>query len=555
MSDADQSNNVKYARSWADRPPRPPTAYPLLITVIILILAPLVLASQITAHLRLDVVDDQMFGYYGWRIAHGATIYLDIWDNKPPGIYWVNALGFLIGNDSYGGVIALCVTALLVTHVSFFVICASVYYRGAAALATVLAGFYLTHSFYQCGTNRTETFLVAFEVTAAAFYCRGCARDRWWIWLVAGVLAGCAFLFKQVGLVVWGAMGLHSIILVCTRDLSIRAGLRRCLLLLLGAAAPIAVAYAALAAQNAADEALWAIFTFNRFYFAAGESSWFDNTEAFVLLKNHLRVLKLPLLMAAAAGIHALLWSLRPSERPPDITPRLAAIGPVVPRYMLLFTIWLVASTYGAVLSPHSFRHYLVPVIPPLMLFAGYLVNVLAAEIGLVRRMQQRAWISACVVAIAYFAGYALQRQWEEVSKVYVFRIEQGEVPEWETLAQAVVEVTGPDDTIQCWGYLPGVYLHSRRINASRFTTTEKIGQLRDHPVAGRIERELKATIMSQPPAVFVISMGDYEWLNGRKPNGEVVAPDPFGEWLAENYEQVNELRGIFVLKRRTSAS
>ena len=39
--------------------------------------------------------------------------------------------------------------------------------------------------------------------------------------------------------------------------------------------------------------------------------------------------------------------------------------------------------------------------------------------------------------------------------------------------------VTGPDDVIQCWGYYPGVYLHARRINACRYTTTEKVGQVK----------------------------------------------------------------------------
>ena len=63
----------------------------------VLLLVPIVTLSQLTAHNRVDVVDDQMFGYFGWRIAHGAVPYKDVWDNKPPGIYWINALGFLIG--------------------------------------------------------------------------------------------------------------------------------------------------------------------------------------------------------------------------------------------------------------------------------------------------------------------------------------------------------------------------------------------------------------------------------------------------------------------------
>ena len=131
----------------------------------VLLIAPIVTLSQLAAHNRIDVVDDQMFGYFGWRIAHGAVAYQDVWDNKPPGIYWTNALGFLIaGGESYGGVIALCVLAVGISLASFLLISASVYFRGAAAAATVLASFFLTHGFFQGATNRTETFLMAFEL-------------------------------------------------------------------------------------------------------------------------------------------------------------------------------------------------------------------------------------------------------------------------------------------------------------------------------------------------------------------------------------------------------
>ena len=69
-----------------------PTPLPVLALALALVVIPIITVSQLAAHLRLDVVDDQMFGYYGWRIAHGATVYHDVWDNKPPGIYWINAV-------------------------------------------------------------------------------------------------------------------------------------------------------------------------------------------------------------------------------------------------------------------------------------------------------------------------------------------------------------------------------------------------------------------------------------------------------------------------------
>jgi hypothetical protein len=508
------------------------------------------IASQVTAHLRSDVVDDQMFGYFGWRIAHGATVYLDVWDNKPPGIYWINALGFLLGGgDSYGGVIALCVAAVVVSLACFLIASASLFHREAATLGAILAGFFFTHAFFQGATNRTETFLIALEIGAIAVYLRAWARDRWWKWLLAGMLAGGAFLFKQVGLAAWGAMGLHVIVLTATRELPLRDGVRRCLLLAGGAALAIGAGCLVLAWQGALGEAMYAVFGFNRAYFDTEDSAFFDNAKNQMLLKNHMIVLRLPLLMAAAACIHGFLWWARPRYRPPEIESRLAAVGPVCPRHLLLFFVWFVAAFYGALLSPHGFRHYIVPTVPPLMFMSTHLLNVLTAEVGLFRRLQQRAWVSFAVVVIGYFSWDAIRWQWEGVSTVYVERFAMNQTPEWEDIGKAVDRIAAPNERIQCWGYMPGVYLVAKRPNVCRFTTTEKIGQVGKY--AAKIEQELTQCLLDHPPPIFVINAGDFSWLHGITPGGEIERPGILGAWLDENYVKVDEVRNAYILRRK----
>lgn len=510
---------------------------------------PLIVLCQVLSHLRVDVTDDQLFGYFGWRIAHGATVYLDVWDNKPPGIYWINALGFLIGNDSYGGVIALCAAALLVAHAAFYTICASLHYRSAAALSTVLASFFITHGYFQAGTNRTETFLIAFELSAVAVYVRACTHDRWWKFMLVGTLCGGAFLFKQVGLAAWGAMGLHTIIQALARDISFATGARRCVLMLAGLAVTLAAAGAYLASQGALEAAWFATFTFNRSYFAVGDSRASDLYGALLQLNYHFPVLRAPILMAIAALIHAFIWWLSPETRPADMAARLGTLRPTCPRPVLLFAIWATAALYGALVSPHRFRHYIIAFLPPLMLVCSHLINVLTGEFGLFRRMQQRALVVTSFVAIFYFAAVALQWQWEEASKVYVYRIERGERPESQDIGERVAALTGPNDRIQAWGYMPGVYLYARRLNVCRFTTTEKMGHVGGE--ASFVGRELHQKLMAEPPTVFVISAEDYEWLHGRAKNKPLQEVDPLAGWLDENYERVDELHNVYVFRRK----
>jgi 4-amino-4-deoxy-L-arabinose transferase-like glycosyltransferase len=543
------------------RPIGEQTGWPVLIIMMVVAIVPILTVSQIAAHARIDVVDDQMFGYFGWRIAHGATLYNDVWDNKPPGIYWTNALGFLIGGDSYAGVIALCSSAVGVALIAFFVVCNSVYFRGAAAVATILAAFYLTHGFFQGGTNRTETFLMACELVAMAFYVRGYVRAHWWNWYLAGVCCGCAALYKQVGLAGWGALGLHVILLVILRDLPWRTGLRRCLLLLVGMLTSIGAAAFVIYYQGAADLAAFAIFGFNRAYFTLGRSSWFALDLNDYMLRQHMsQALLLPILMSIAALIHSSLWALRPKHRPAEIEKQLDGLKPHCPRYMLLFFLWYVIAYYGAMVSPHYFRHYLLPTFPPLMLMASYLIHILRGEIHLTKRLQQRIWVTACFVAMGYFALEGLKWHYEALSEVWVFRLIGNKQAEWETVGDAAARMTAPEDHIQCLGYMPGVYLRARRINSSRYTTTEKLGQAAGTFECERIRRELKAQLEADPPTLMIMSNNDYYNIDNATdpgpPSETMPYPDWLGLWLREfihaRYQFAVELTevNVTILKR-----
>lgn len=555
------------------------TPLPLLVVVVVVCTLPTIILSQLAAHWRFDVVDDQMFGYFGWRIAHGGIVYLDVWDNKPPGIYWINALGFLLGGDSYYGVIALCTAALIAWHILFFVLALSVYFPGSAALLTVLASFFMTHIFFQGGANRTETFLVLFELAAVCLYMRGFARDRWWKWLAAGMCCGLAFLCKQVGLAAWGAMGLHLIVLMAARDIPLWVGVRRGLLLVGGLAIVLAAAGGYLAAQGALAAAWFAAFTFNRAYFETGDSSLLDTFFNRYMLTNHMfPILRLPVLLAAAAALHAFVWWLRPHFRPKEIEEPIRRYGPACPRPMLFFGVWMVVAFWGASVSPHYFRHYLIPFIPPLLLFGGYILNVIKTEIGLVQRLAQRGWVAAAFVAMGYFALDAFQRQWEETAKVLhdrfpsleLVRATEGEplppgtatfagykyrMTVWEQVGEEVHRLCAPDAKIHCWGYLPGVYLHTQRMNACRFITTEKIGHVGDR--ADFVRQELHRVFRDEPPALFVTSAQDYFWFMG---SGRAADQrDWLGEWMAgwlpDRYALVADINipdGIvFIFKRR----
>src|SRR4026207_2167425 len=47
--------------------------------------------------------DSGVFLYVGWRLLHGDIPYRDVWDHKPPLIYFVDALGIALTPGSFWG--------------------------------------------------------------------------------------------------------------------------------------------------------------------------------------------------------------------------------------------------------------------------------------------------------------------------------------------------------------------------------------------------------------------------------------------------------------------
>ncbi len=108
-----------------------------------------------------------------------------------------------------------------------------------------------------------------------------------------------------------------------------------------------------------------------------------------------------------------------------------------------------------------------------------------------------------------------------------------------ERLGALVADLTDPAESVQGFGYLPGVYLQARRPNAARFITTEKLGQVGAH--ADWIRGELWQTLRDEPPALLFVPGGDVRFLN------DEAAP----RWLEEHYELSSRHEGTWIFLQR----
>ena len=141
----------------------------------VLICLPLLGASQVLAHIRVDEFDAWLFAYYGKQLTHGRVLYEQLWDNKPPGIFWVNAVGLWLTGGSLVGPIALCAAAVVAAWVTFLAVARRLYGLGPACVAAVMAAVFLNQQYFHVGCNRPNTFFVLTELAAFLLYVRAMA--------------------------------------------------------------------------------------------------------------------------------------------------------------------------------------------------------------------------------------------------------------------------------------------------------------------------------------------------------------------------------------------
>jgi hypothetical protein len=516
--------------------------------------------NQSAVHWRENLADSHLFAWHGWCISQGARPYLDIWDNKPPGIWWLNAAMFRLLGEGMGGELLICTAALTTALVAFGGIARIAYHRSILVIAVLTGCALLPHLTYEGGANRTETFVLACESLAVLAYVYW-LRHRGWKWLVAaGLAAGAAPLFKQSGLAAAVAITLHLLgSLVTTRYRGrrreeARSGDQRgrfSAILVFAASCGVLPtgAVIALAAQGALGAACYAVVTFNRAYFEIGDATYLRVDRGLKVLKDVL----VPLVWMFAAAVAGLVWGVLARPRGQRLFEATACdasgrAGSCESRtYVELFWLWFGFALYLACAGPGRRGHHLMPVLAPLGLLALYPVHLAATHSGLWRRMTVRPTFVAVIVVYLYALGLLawdnaveIGRCWQ--NKSHWYSLQYAADPGWLQQAREIRRLTRPDERIYVWGWSPGTYRYAYRRAASRYATLEKVGQL-----AGRADfilQRARQDLRANRPSVFVISPADLAWMRR-------AAPDDFVVWLTSNYEDRGVTGGMHIMVAR----
>ncbi len=237
---------------------------PILISIVGTLIA---LFPNNPVNMTLPSRDSGVFLYVGWRFLNGDIPYRDVWDHKPPLIYFVDALGLTLTPDSLWGVWFLQIFFILFTILFIYKLLDREFgiYAALAGTITLTSGLL---TILEKG-NVTEEYALVFQALCFWFFISAWKkdfpiRDSFWI----GILGGLAFNFKQTTIGIWITYGLF---LLAIRLLRRKSPFVDLLSLLAGWLVPSIVFVIYLASQNALQDYWEQAFLYNFVYIGKHE--------------------------------------------------------------------------------------------------------------------------------------------------------------------------------------------------------------------------------------------------------------------------------------------
>lgn len=445
--------------------------------------------------------DGALFAYFGQEILEGSILYEDVWDTKPPGVFYLNALALWLGGTTPWAVWSLELAWLIISTISLLFMLKWLSGLLPSIAATVLVTFTALHPLYISGGNLTEVYayLPQILVIAAAigFFYSGRA---WWL-LLAGVLTGLAFMLKPTYI----ALGFSVLAVMLLSSSNGRHRRIVAALFIVGFALPVVIGASYSSMQAALDSLISAVFFENLQYVQAGLSvrSLYGTTRKLLLEQPMATVF----IFTMAAGL--LFVELR---KPSTLR---AWAGPGDARgakydrardwvFLAVFIAFPLELALVAI-SGRNFGHYFISLLPAAAVACSFLFAQIISAIR--DKRHTGPWFG---ILLVFMAGMLVAWVLE------VFAAERPTVAQVEDLLRDglggeylvddveryVISHTEPEQTVLAWGYNPGLHFATGRKSPSPYLFHSQLVS----PGSESSDRFIRflSNISSEPPALIL---------------------------------------------------
>ena len=477
--------------------------------------------------------DQGGFATIGRGIVSGRTIYLDIWDIKPPATFYVYAVAISLLGRTSEAIRAIDLLIYPLIALGLYFIGKRIANANVGLWAALLFGvFYFTETFWTLTQSDGIVLLPMVLAFACALRAAEVAkRSAWWAF-AAGVLCACAIWFKYpfalfIGAVVfayWWMRRQNHAPLRWGDVLAFAAG--GLLVGLVGILHMMAIG---------AWDALLQSISLTAGYTSLGNEDFRESVSTALSFRwQHWGTLFVLALVALVFGIRRFNRASR----------------------WWIVVVWLLVAAIILLLQLKLFDYHWLPLLPPLALVGAGAVESI---VHLVRPYENYAHgilaLALLGAMAAAIGGRTLPYLTGQQDKMTYYRqFQGGELMADESLAVVnfLRERVVPGDSLFIWGFRPEVYYLSGLNPAVRF-----IGHYATisswYPFEWKQE-QVDILWAALPPYVLVLQ-GDYlPWATGSHEDSNTLlqAYTELNNWLEFNYERDTQI-GNFLIWRRIS--
>jgi 4-amino-4-deoxy-L-arabinose transferase-like glycosyltransferase len=338
----------------------------------IFLILPTIVFLRIVSFSAMGCWDVGTYAYIGDMILKGQIPYRDIWDNKPPLIYYLNALLFKIFGSHYNTIAIFEIGWIFITSIFIYKLARSIFQRTISLCISLIFAVYIsTLQIAQC-FGEIETYAILPSIISVLSVIQYKKTAKSFFLFISGLMVSAAFLFKPNFAIIVLPLILYLMINSFYKKQSILYLLSEYLILVLGILVPIIIFSIYFFINGALHDVISQIFIYNLFYHRIGTAKPLLS----YLIKIIKELIASPLgrspflIIFATVGILYNFSDLFKEIRNKVFIKNISRFN-----IFILLLFWFLFSLYGISFSGRYFRYYYLGAIPSLALLTGYTLD------------------------------------------------------------------------------------------------------------------------------------------------------------------------------------
>ena len=490
--------------------------------------------------------DGGIFLYVGSLILKGKIPYLDVWENKGPLVFYINALGLFLTNGSRWGVWLLEFLFLFCSGCMGYILIKRIM-GGIPALIGTFIWVTAAGNVLQ-GGNFSEEYSLLFSFVAVFFYLKSLEQPENKLYsLLIGVSLGLNILLRPNNISMQvAAAGAYFILAIVSKDW--RLLLQRAILMAAGGIAVLAPVILYFALKNALVEMINVVLVFNVQYSEGGGLS-----RVGAGLFSASSSIGLTFVIIALLGYGLSLLSLFKRE----------TFNTVLGKFLLILVIgWPIEAALSS-LSGRNYSHYFLGWAPYLGLLCAYAVYVLLRQFA----PRSEEYVVMCVSVLLVVTLIGKVNVWRDYGTVLarMWTSPKVELDYRDPVASYIRENTSPEEQVFIWGFRPIINFVSDRESPVSFLPYPLIHV--DTPLGEHWANQFYSQFTTHPPTLVVnmIEPADRERIPDIDPQvrkqykikwKDVVLAHNYKDMLNfihQNYTRIDSIGGTDIYRLKTN--